>query len=361
MNGTSEAIKNLIETSPRVLIAFEPSASEAQILASHALKEILKGAGKEIFLWPEPPISFLDKFSKIVVRETNFDLPQKIKIKIPKSVALEELRYEDEGENLSVIISPKTKLEPDSIIIEKAPYEMDAAFLFLENEGDFEKMNAPVKNPAREKIVFFTEPSKTCAEKVDEIKKAINPEAMLGTEAANMLFASLACETHGFRKNSGAGVFALASSLISSGADRKIIDEILDSGKTVEEAQLLGRALARTTVEEMLKSSWTFLTLKDFEKTKTLPAEEKLISLIPKIRAALTEETSSILCFENASGVCVLFESRDKNIRNRVAGHFGLAGKNSVLFIPGFKHFSEAENKMRQLLKEFAQKSQPQD
>ena len=352
MNGTSEAIKNLIETSPRVLIAFEPSASEARILASYALKEILKSAGKDVFLWPEPPVSFSDKFSQIAAREANFALPQKIKIKIPKSVPLEELRYEDEGESLCVIISPKEKLEPESIRIEKTPYEMDAAFLFLENEGDFEKMNAPVKNPAREKTVFLTEPSKTCAQKVDEIRKAINSEATLGVAAANMLFASLACETRGFQKNSDAEVFALASSLISAGADKKMIDEILDSGKTVEEAQLLGRALARTTVEEGLKSSWTFLTLKDFEKTKALPAEEKLVSLMPKIRAAITEETSSILCFENASGVSVLFESRDKNIHNRVAGYFGLADKSPVLSVPAFKNFSEAENKIRQLLKE---------
>ncbi len=352
MNGASDAIKNLLEASPRVLVALEPGAGEAKFLASKALKEILRAAGKNVFLWPEPPRSFSEKFSAILTDEPSPELPQKIKIKIPKSIPLDELRYEDEGDSFCVIISPKENLEPGSIRIEKAPYEMDAAFLFVEEENDFEKTGAPVKNPPREKRVFLTRGPKTFAEKVAEIKTALDPETQISAASATALLASLFSETEYLRKASGPETFALAGSLISSGADKKAVDLILKRANTLKTAQLLGRALARTTIEEGLKTSWTFLTRKDFEKTGFLPSEENIASLAPEIRAAVTEQQNLILCFETPPGVAVFFESLDARTLNYVAGHFGLETKSPSLLIPPFKNFSEAENKIRQLLKE---------
>lgn len=350
MNGATELIKNLINSSSRVLVACAPAADEATILAAKALKEVLIDAGKKVFLWPEPNDFFKEKFQKILSDDTQPEIPQKIKIKIPKSAPLEELRYEDEGEFLSIIVSPKEKLDPASLLIEKAPYEMDAAFLFLD-ETEFEKIEAPVQTPPRDKRVYLTNNSRTLAEKIKEIHETVHGSAPLKPETATLLFASLALETEHFRKNPTAAAFNLTGHLISSGADPKTIHEIFSASEDLGSAQLLGRALARTAIEKELKISWTFLTQKDFEKTKIAPEEKILLSLLQKIRRVIAAEPLAVLCYQEGVSVRTLLSSQDPLILSRLSESMGFEAKGSYFFGPQFKNFSEAETRTRELLK----------
>ena len=52
MTATQETVKNIINSSAKILLVREPSADEATILAMLALKNILGEAGKKIFLSP---------------------------------------------------------------------------------------------------------------------------------------------------------------------------------------------------------------------------------------------------------------------------------------------------------------------
>jgi len=350
MTATQETVKNIINSSAKILLVREPSADEATILAMLALKNILGEAGKKIFLSPAPSENFAEKFGKIAPREQAAEMPQKIKIKIPKNSPIEELRYEEDENFFSVLISPKNKMEPAELLIEKSPLDFDAAFCFFAGMDGWKKINAPIARPAPEKTVYVARDEKTAAEKINEIHAILNGPAPLPRVTATLLMASLVFETDNFQKQSRA-VFALANIFLDAGADQKTVEEITLADKKIELAQITGRALARTTIEPNLKTSWTFLTRRDFEKTGVAALKENMLFLLRKVRSNIAPPPCSIVCFENGDEVQSLIYHEDKNVLANLAMSLGGEPESLYFFASGFKNFSEAETKIRQLLK----------
>lgn len=351
MSETKETIKNLIESSSKIFVGLEPSADESAVFAALALKNILKDLDKEVFLRPKPQEKFSDKFKEILSEENDPEIPQKIKIKIPKSADIGELRYEEDGEFLNLFILPKNNMEPSGLLIEKAPYEMDAAFCFFEGEGGWEKINLVAK-PSREKIVYFTNNGRTFAEKINDIHQTLNGPQAMSPLTATLLMALLIHETENFQKKRGAEIFALAASLLESGADEKIAGETDLKDKKINLAQITGRALARTTLEEELETSWTYLTKHDFLKTNFEPVKENILFILRKVRASIAAPSGSIVCYEDGDSVKSLIFNENKNILRGLAASFGATLESAHFFVGGFKNFSDAEIKIRQLLKQ---------
>ncbi|MBI2507242.1 MAG: hypothetical protein HYW09_01360 [Candidatus Niyogibacteria bacterium] len=350
MDSAEETIKNLVESSSKIFVGLEPSADESAILAAIALKNILKDLDKEVFLRPKSQEKLSDKLREILPEENDPEIPQKIKIKIPKSADIGELRYEEDEKFLNLFILPKNNMEPSGLLIEKTPYEMDAAFCFFEEDG-WEKINFVTK-PLREKIIYFTNNGGTLAEKINDIHQTLNGPQAMSPLTATLLMSLLVHETENFQKRRGAEIFSLAASLLESGADEKISSETDLKGKKINSAQIVGRALARTTLEEELKTSWTYLTKNDFLKTNLESTKENIIFILRKVRSYITATSCSIICYEDGDGVKSLIFNENKNILAGLAASFGAALESSHFFAGGFKNFSDAETKIRQLLKE---------
>ena len=123
--------------------------------------------------------------------------------------------------------------------------------------------------------------------------------------------------------------------------------------KKAGSAQILGRALARTTSEEILKTSWTFLTKNDFEKTGVSASKENLLFLLRKVRSNIMPYPSSIICYESGDEVRSLIYHENKNTLASLAMALSAEPESLYFFASGFKNFSEAETRIRQLLKQF--------
>ncbi|MCH7882822.1 hypothetical protein IIA95_00145 [Patescibacteria group bacterium] len=352
MNDREGTIKEFIENGKRFLIALDPSAEEATLLASLALKKILENHDKEIFFWPPLSNTFQEKFKTIFSIRENPKIIQKIKIKIPKNIALEEIRYEEEPDALGIVISPKEPMEPDELSIEKVPYEVDTAFYFFrEDEAESRKIQTPVAKPPQEKIIFLLKNSRTLSEKIHDIDETLNESLASDETVTTLLFASLIYETGHMQNAASAKTFALASALLNKGANHTAVSNIVEQEKDIARAQLFGRALARTTIDTGLKTSWTFLSRKDFEKTQLEPAEDMLVALIRKIRKFIQHQPFSILCYE-ASEIGTIIFGENTAILTGMAERLGREPKSLYFFGPSFPTFSEAEIKLRELLKE---------
>lgn len=352
MTDTREKVKSLIGSSAKVLVATEVSADEASTFASLALKDILEGAGKHVFLFPQTKESLAKKFEGLLPEKQGLGFPQKIKIKIPKSSPIEEVGYEEEGDFLSLIIAPKSRLEPESILIEKSPHEMDMAFCFFSNDEGWKKISAPVTKPPPEKVVYFSSGEKTLAEKIKDVYETINDSSPLPGNTATLLYASLVYETDNFQIRQGAQTFALAKKLLDAGADKKILDKALSEEKKTNLVQLVGRALARTASEEESGASWTFLTKQDFLKTGLEASKENILFILRKVRSQISWRNSSVVCYESGNGIDSLVFHENEGVLKKLSLALGASPESRYFFVSGFKNFSEAESKIKELLRE---------
>src|SRR3989344_9181012 len=173
MPDARDTIKESVASGKRFFIASDPSFNEAAFFAAVAIKKILEAAGKEIFFWPMISGEIAARYAPLITAESAPVLPRKIKIRIPKSIALEEMHYDDEPDAVSIVISPKTHLDIKDLLIERAPYEMDAAFCFFDDEAAFTKIEAPIARPPREKTTYLVRNMRTLAEKVSDIGESI--------------------------------------------------------------------------------------------------------------------------------------------------------------------------------------------
>jgi hypothetical protein len=272
---------------------------------------------------------------------------QKIKIKIPKNIAIEEMRYEEGDDAFSIIISPKSRLEPSSLSVEKAPYETDGAFSFCDDRTLSEKIDAPVAKPAGDKIIYLVRNERFLSEKIADICGIWGEPS---EEIATLIFGVLILETENMQR-AKPGAFALANQLLLNKADHEKITGIVKKEKNLNRARLLGRALARTTIDATLKTAWTFLKADDFEKTKLAPAKTVLLPILRELRLAVPEQILYILCCQTEK-IQTMFWSQNKELLESLAGRLKGHLESFCFFGPQFENFSEAETKIRNLLKE---------
>ncbi|MBI1957020.1 MAG: hypothetical protein HYS44_00985 [Candidatus Niyogibacteria bacterium] len=351
MPDAKDTIKEFIASGKRFFIASDPSFDEAALFASYGLKKILESAGKEVYIFPPVPEALAARYAPLINASANPAIPRKIKIRIPKSVALEEMRYDDEPDAISIVISPKTHLDIKDLLIERAPYEMDAAFCFFDDETQFEKMEAPIVRPPRERRIYLVRNVRTLAEKVWDIAQSSAGAPASNADTATLLFASLLAETDHLRTVSNPPAFQLAGRLLECGARAADARRLLARTLTPDQSQFLGRALARTTTDPVLNASWTFLSSRDFAKTNVSPSPELFRMIFDRIASTIGRLPIFILCYEQG-GIRTLFAGDEQALR-RTAERFGvLYSSGSVLAGPVFPTFSEAETTIRQLLKE---------
>jgi ethanolamine utilization protein EutA (predicted chaperonin) len=119
--------------------------------------------------------------------------------------------------------------------------------------------------------------------------------------------------------------------------DYENILEIIKTEQTPSFVQIFGRALARTRINEDLKSTWTFIPSEDLEKTKNKDTSESLFyQIIKNIKKLIPLQPTAIILWQN---------------KNKVWGLMLREDEEKETFGP-YKNFSEAEIKIQQALKE---------
>jgi len=366
-------LKEVVENSTSIALVVEPSADEAVLLAREALKNILEAREKTILLLPERPHDFNQTFQPILENYQIPELTKTLKIKIPKSSPLEQVLYEEEENAFSIILQPKGgALNKEHIIIQEPKPQVDVVFCFSSaqggSDGDNEKMleraEQDITMPSREKIVFLVKNERALAEKLYDLAKTLDPvlssapgkyrvdeHTLKNHSTATLLYASLVLETENFSTGTTDKTLELGSQLLKLGADQEALRTIMASQKTLAKTQLLGRALARTHIDEQLHASWTFISSKDFEKTNTSPNTTLLLNTLKKIRQTIAEQPLSMLFFETMEGVSVIVYGKNEAVVNPLAKTLGAELQSQYFITQAFKNFSEAELRIRQLLK----------
>lgn len=112
--------------------------------------------------------------------------------------------------------------------------------------------------------------------------------------------------------------------------------EIIKTEQSLSFAQLLGRALARTRVNEQLKSVWTFISNEDLEKTNNTNSPDSFFEQIVKnIKALVPGQPINIILWQKKENVFGLMIEEDEE--NKIFGPY--------------KNFSEAEISIQNSLK----------
>lgn len=144
--------------------------------------------------------------------------------------------------------------------------------------------------------------------------------------------------------------------------DYEDLSEEIGDEQKIPFAQLFGRALARTRVNDDLQSSWTFISAEDMEKTNFQYADNEIFFRIAqKINNFIPSQPLSFIFWQEENGVYCL--ATENGLPDGKAGEAEkllppLAGKMNAdiekkYFISGpFENFSSAEIKTKQALKE---------
>lgn len=350
MTSVNGALKNLLQNHNRFVLAAQDNLPLYVLFAKEALGALLSGVGKQLFSYPQLPQDVQNDYTDILHFSPHSAISSEIIISFPENASLEEVRFQEDGR--SIIITPKAKINRSDIEIIELKPDAEAGFFFSPYADDFIKtLSLHVVVPPREKIVFFTENKRTLAEKIFDVYDALDG-TYTETPFATLAYASLAGETENFQKNISAETFEAARKLIEFGADKNALRAIEERKKRISSANLFGRALARTRIDERAASSWTFLTEKDFEKTgKAFVGSYPLPQFMRTLRAALPQTHASFLLWENGGKIDACLYSENEKMISFFAEHLGKSDSSAHVIMNGFANFSEAEIKIRELLK----------
>lgn len=359
-----ETIKNIIENSQSAALLLEQKAGEEFFLAKEALRTALLLKNLALISLPENPPDYAQKWSSLLA-SNSAPVPQKVSIRIPKDkYPVKELKYDENDDFFSLLITTQGPgFNKEALIFEQALPKVDSAFCFSahpdpETLEDFKKIELPEK----EKITVISPGEKTVSQKVFDIVSSLNiePEILKTSHLTSLLLAGVIKETDNLTRNTSQEVLRQTAFLLEQGADKNLVQEIFNQEKSPAFWQLLGRSLARTAVDKNLKSSWTFLTKKDFEKSRTEPKPELLLQILNELNKSIASQTFSVLVWQNPKNspeqtkqeeIRAIMSSADQNKLGFLANNLNAQLENSHLRLGPFKTFSEAEIQLRQALK----------
>jgi len=321
----SEKIQEIINEAGSIALILGENPKEQEILIREALRIFFQNKGLVTYLFPENPEEIKNKWSPILNNYKNPSLSSEISVRFPKNrFNIKEIDYEDDEEFLILkILANGNNTKKNDVLLDVKPVTFDVLICIGSSDTKFENF----KNK-----IFLIADNKTLAEKVFEIT---------GDEvSADLLFASLLLETNNFKKGVTEGSLNLAHHLLSLGANKKFIDEIIKKEFSLSFAQILGRTLARTRLNKSLQSNWAFISKKDFEKAGIKNTDAFLVRRI-------TREIMEII--PRQPTLVTLWEDKENNVWALLTTE---EEKNEKEVVGPYKSFSEAELKIQQTLKE---------
>lgn len=366
MNAEQESnIQKIIAAGGSFVLISDEKTPEESLLAKEALLATLKNKGVKTYNMPGSSRSAIfDRWLTILPPFEETSLVYSTSILIPKSkMSLKELSYaEENGYVIININSTSDKVRKEDIVFKHNPIKTDAAFCFLSHgktsldEGLHEELSQKITLPEKENIFFIEKSPESVAVKTFEIMKSVDVSGSYEeTKAPSLLLASLLVETNNLSGDLRAENLDLASALIKMRADKHTVRSILTKEDSQPFNRLFGRALARMTINEPLRSVWTFLSSADFEKSGVeeddYPTIGKIITRLGGI--ASSQKALFLIWQDKRDNVYAAIHSKDSGESSAMLSARLAAEDRGGLLISGpYKNFSEAEIKIKDVLKE---------
>jgi hypothetical protein len=358
MTEALNKIKTLIEESKSFGLLLDPNPEEHEFLAREILEQVITQKKLPIVSLPELSKINKEKWSPVLKEKLAVFVPHKTSIRLPKQKYLvEEVAYEENEEYLSFVLTPKKGgLLKEDLVLENLPPQVDTAFCLFENETKIETFKNDITLPSKEKIVYITPNEKTITEKVFSIAEIFNPNILTDKNISTLLFAALLKETNEFSENITKETLSLGSLFLENGARKETINSITEKEKTAFSAQILGRMLARTYIDDVMKTSWSFLNQRDMQKTNQVSVSPNfLYNLLKKIRTLIPPQKLHVLIWQSKEGIRALITAaahKNEQYLLPLAQKFQTEPQSRFFIVGPFENFSQAESKLRQTLKE---------
>ncbi len=328
LNDTQQ-LKHLIDESKHVLITFRKDGSGDAIAASLALALFLQKQNKHVdivvdhFILPKK-FQFLPSASNI---KSQFPHLQKFIITLDlQDSGVQELSYDVVDTKLQIFITPKTgSIQREQVHTAQSEFRYDLIITLdtpdLQALGSLTEMNTslfyalPIINidykPNNERygqINAISLTSTSTSEALAEILRKIS-EPSIDKDIATALLTGMIANTNSFKtKDIKPNTLALASRLISMGADREFIIQELYRTKTLSALKLWGQALSHLEFDTALGLASTTITREDFSRTGA--SEHDLYDIIDELIANSPE----------AKLILILHEHRHDTQTNQIHG-----------------------------------------
>lgn len=340
-----------MEENDTFAIATLPGACVSALFAREALRDILRIQKKKLIIFPDLPEKLKNGWNDILPPPTPSITP-KVKISIPKEKS-EEVAYHEEETEAAFVVTPKGGLTLGDVRVAFQKPEVDAAFLFFNDAHPFfRQLQEYIILPQKDKMAFFGEKSHTYAEKIYTLA-----HDMRATDTAcwpTLLYLSLAGETEQFAISVTPNVFSIAGKLLEKGADNTHLPRLQEQERRISHANLLGRALARTQIDEERNTSWTFLAQKDFLRSQIAPEEKESATsvILPQIRSRIPNVSTSFMLWEKTPHIHFCAWSKNPSVIARIATLPDVQTNEQICTGGGFENFTQAELRLRQLSQE---------
>jgi len=349
-------IKHLIETSKSFGILLEETAEDYEILAKDLLIKIFSRKQVPVVSFPCDKETYKEKWGAIVRISEIVPLPHKTSIKLPKEkYDIKEVSYEESADNLSLVItSKKGQLLKDELVFENLLPQVDALICFLKDESKVTLFKNRIQIPENEKIIFIKNNQKTLTEEILELSKTLEPNLLHDQNTATLFLAMLLEETNNLTEKINKELLILGSLLLEKGAQIETIHEIRNTDQT-KEFHLLGRLLARTYIDETLQISWSFVNRRDFQKTNKTATAYLLSNLLKQVKQLVPKQKFRVIVWQNDKGIDAIVAANEQQGEKdmiKIAQKVGVSLDNNFFLAGPFESFSQAEIKIRQLLKE---------
>lgn len=240
----AEKIKEIIENSKSFALIVKEDAGERDFLAREALKNFLKNKDKLVYLIPQNPDDFKNKWSGVLSSGEDALPSGSILVRIPKGKAtIKEINYEDTDETLNLNIAIENgEIKPEEIILESKPSDADAVFFFgVSDHSDAEnilKLKGKINALAREKTFLFNPDEELLAKKILDLTQ---PEqgGPANDSLATVLFALLIVERMCALRQSKEKTAELEKDLARFGADRNIVKDIIAESLSLDQLPII--------------------------------------------------------------------------------------------------------------------------
>ena len=345
MNEALEKFKEIVGASETVLLKTGRRADANKALAGAILQKIFSKLGKKCnFALHAGSAGNIEKFLDELFEEGfaktsgALQFKENILIKLDtEKIPVNELKYERDGKLLKIILkSEQNSADLSHISIEKEAVPAD--LLILIDPEESEMPNILNANPHKEVVKIGTK-EKGLGLKILEIARAFFPA--IPDDIRDALWFLLAEENR-------TDPFAELSNLKPDQTKIKRAREIL-LGKGFY--NLLGRALVRSHQEKETETFWSFLPLSDFAKTGQTPGAAT--NILQELRSQLEGAALfyALLYEESPKNISALVASSDRARLKTLAGFLAAEPASSYFFANGFTAFSEAELKLKNLIR----------
>lgn len=277
----------------------------------------------------------------------NFDAKENILIKLDtKNLSVSSLKYEQDGDTLKIILeSPEAKsFDPKIVSVGKEAVPADLLLLIDPAEAEVENL---LSETAHKNAVKLSTKEKSLAVKSAEILEAFFGEIPDEFKEALWFLAAHEEKTNYPPKKE---TLALLGRLLDQNLSHEKIKKAKEALRPSDFWKLFGRALARSSFEKEIATTWAFLPKADFEKTNE--SEGGLLAILEEMRSLRPESNFFALLWESSlepakKSINALLAGSDASELKTLAGFLGASPASSYFFAKGFATFSEAELKIR--------------